>query len=209
MGRRRKTQRGRGNVVSRPARVPRVLIACHVPSKHGIVTWEGHEIVGYVDVQPGGSGSDGLPYYRGWSAIPDSLMGTLDMVLSVGCPVVPVLQDGRITSFTEPPPESPVYEEATYELVNVSLDLLRPGGVLLFPKLIRVAPVIVNALKEKGATAEMVSIPKPRWFKHGTTVCNDSFSAETLSGLQITKGAVGGRRRRRYPLRSRRRSIKS
>jgi len=192
--------------MSRPAGLPRVLIACHVPSDHGIVTWEGHEIVGYVDVQLGKSGSDGLPYYKGWSTIPSSLKGTLDKVVSMGCPVVPVLREGRITSFTEPPRESPMYEEATYELVNASLDLLRPGGILLFPRLDTVAPSIVTALKAKGATAEIVSIPKPRWFKHGTTVFNDAFSKETLPGLQITKGAAGGRR---YPLRSRRRSIRS
>jgi hypothetical protein len=205
--RRRKTQRGRGVAMSRPAGLPRVLIACHVPSTHGIVTWEGHEIVGYVDVQEGTSGSDGLPYYRGWSSIPASLKGTLDTVVSMGCPVVPVLREGRLTSFTEPPAESRIYEQDTYDIVTASLDLLRPGGILLFPRLDIVAPVIVTALTAKGATAEIVSIPKPRWFKHGTDVFNDAFSKETLPGLQITKGAAGGRRR--YPLRSRRRSIRS
>ena len=204
--RRRKPQRGRGVAMSRPAALPRVLIACHVPSDHGIVTWDGHEIVGYVDVQPGESGEDGLPYYQGWSAIPASLKGTLDMVVSMGCPVVPVLREGRITSFTEPPVESRVYEQDTYDIVNASLDLLRPGGILLFPRLDIVAPSIVTALKAKGATAELLSIPKPRWFKHGTTVLNDAFSKETLPGLQITKSTTGGRR---YPLRSRRRSIRS
>jgi hypothetical protein len=183
-------------------------MACHIPSRDGIITWEGHEIVGYVDVQPGQSGSDGLPYYEGWDAIPASLKGTLDMVVSVGCPVVPVLREGRITSFTDPPVESRVYEQDTYDIVNASLDLLRPGGVLLFPKLDFPAhPSIVTALKAKGAGVESISIPKPRWFKHGATVFNDAFSAETLPGLQITKGAAGGRRR--YALRSRRRSIRS
>ena len=205
--RRRKTQRGRGVAMSRPAALPRVLIACHVPSTHGIVTWEGHEIVGYVDVQEGSSGSDGLPYYKGWSAIPASLKGTLDRVVSMGCPVVPVVREGRLTSFTEPPVESRIYEQDTYDIVNASLDLLRPGGILLFPRIDIVAPSIVTALKAKGATAEIVSIPKPRWFKHGTDVFNDAFSKETLPGLQITKGAAGGRRR--YALRSRRRSIRS
>ena len=209
MGRRRKTQRGRGVAMSRPAALPRVLIACHVPSTHGIVTWDGHEIVGYVDVQEGSSGSDGLPYYQGWASIPASLKGTLDTVVSMGCPVVPVLREGRITSFTEPPVESRTYEQDTYDIVNASLDLLRPGGVLLFPKLDFPAhPSIVTALKAKGATVESISIPKPRWFKHGATVFNDAFSAETLPGLQITKSTMGARRRR-YALRSRRRSIRS
>ena len=194
--------------MSRPARIPRVLMACHVPSKHGIITWEGHEIVGYVDVQPGESGTDGLPYYEGWDAIPASLMGTLDMVVSVGCPVVPVLRDGRITSFTEPPADSPMYEQATYDIVTTSLSLLRPGGVLLFPKLdFPAAPSIVTALTAKGATVESISVPKPRWFKHGSNVFNDAFSKETLPGLQITKSAAGGRRR--YPRRSVRKSIRS
>jgi hypothetical protein len=130
------------------------------------------------------------------------------MVLSVGCPVAHVFQEGRLTSFTEPPAESPVFERDTYTIVNASLDLLRPGGVLLFPRLTRVDPVIVAALKAKGATAEIISIPKPRWFKHGPTVSNDSFSKETLTGLQITN-SITGARRRRYPLSSRRRSMRS
>jgi hypothetical protein len=129
------------------------------------------------------------------------------MVVSMGCPVVPVVREGRLTSFTEPPVDTPVYEKETYTIVNAALDLLRPGGILLFPRIDIVAPSIVTALKAKGATAEIVSIPKPRWFKHGSTVFNDAFSKETLPGLQITKGTSGGRRR--YPRRSVRRSIRS
>ena len=204
MVRHRKTyrrQRGRAR--------PRVLVACHAPSVYGTISWEGHDIVGYVDVLNGQAGSDGLPYYKGWASVPAELKGTLDMVLSVGCPVVPVLKEGRITSFTEPPKDSPVYERDTYEIVNASLDLLRPGGVLLFPRIDTVSPAIVTALREKGATAEVVEIPKPRWFKHATGehVLNDAFTKDTLVGIQITKGKSGGRRR--YPLRSRRRSIRS
>lgn len=198
MVRRRKTQRGRGTTMSRPAQRPRVLAACHVPSLYGTITWEGHDIVGYVDVQDGQAGADGVPYYKGWASIPADLKGTLDMVLSVGCPVVPVLKEGRIESFTEPPKDSPVYERDTYEIVNASLELLRPGGILLFPKIERVSPIIVNALREKGATAEIVEIPKPRWFKHDASerVLNDAFTKDTLVGIQVTKGRSGGRRRK-------------
>ncbi len=142
---RRRTQRGRGSK-------PRVLVACHVPSLHGTLSWEGHTIVGYVDVLPGAAGEDGVPYYQGWDAVPAELKGTIDIVLSAGCPVVPTIRQGH----------NPVYDATTYAIVEASLALLRPTGVLMFPRIDRAHPRFLAALTAKGATADILSLPNPR-----------------------------------------------
>lgn len=116
----------------------RVFVTCHNPSTHGELTWEGHEIVGYVDITPGDQPSVGK-YYEGWGAVPASLRGTIDLVLAMFCPVGGDLERGDIktlAAYTLPflrrdgtPMIITVYDDVFVK----AFALLKPGGSLLFP----------------------------------------------------------------------------
>lgn len=127
----------------------RVFVTCHNPSTHGELTWEGHEIVGYVDITPGDQPSVGK-YYEGWGAVPASLRGTIDLVLAMFCPVGGDLERGDIKTLaaypTLYPPGHPqagtpfLRRDGTPMMITVYDDvfvkafaLLKPGGSLLFP----------------------------------------------------------------------------
>lgn len=127
----------------------RVFVTCHNPSTHGELTWEGHEIVGYVDITPGDQPSVGT-YYQGWGAVPASLRGTIDLVLAMFCPVGGDLERGDIKTLaaypTLYPPGHPqagtpfLRRDGTPMMITVYDDvfvkafaLLKPGGSLLFP----------------------------------------------------------------------------
>jgi hypothetical protein len=191
----------------------RVFVACHAPSRHGKVTWEGHEIVGYVDVIDGRAVKGDAPYFRGWDSIPKELFGTVDIVLAMFCPVAPALRRGDLTTLDSPPPaDSMNWVRDAYEVLTKSFALLRPGGYILFPRADTIAPGTLALLP----SAEVVDIPKPRWIRHRQSDdrdVNEDYSVETLRGFKVPKPAAGGRRRktrrRRYSLRSRRKSIKS
>ena len=116
----------------------RVFVTCHNPSTHGELTWEGHEIVGYVDITSGDQPSVGT-YYEGWGAVPASLRGTIDLVLAMFCPVGGDLERGDIktlAAYTLPflrrdgtPMTITVYDDVFVK----AFALLKPGGSLLFP----------------------------------------------------------------------------
>lgn len=127
----------------------RVFVTCHNPSTHGEVTWEGHEIVGYVDVTPGDQPSVGK-YYQGWEAVPASLRGTIDIALAMFCPVGGDLERGDIKTLAAYPLVYPsghpkagtpfLRNDGTPMTITVYDDvfvkafaLLKPGGSLLFP----------------------------------------------------------------------------
>jgi len=127
----------------------RVFVTCHNPSTHGEVTWEGHEIVGYVDVTPGDQPSVGR-YYQGWEAVPASLRGTIDLALAMYCPVGGDLEQGSIKTLAaypmlypsgHPKAGTPILRSdgtpmtiTVYDDVFVkAFALLKPGGSLLFP----------------------------------------------------------------------------
>lgn len=206
---RRKTQRGRGPGMSRPAGLPRVFVACHTPSRHGKVTWEGHTIVGYVDVEDGSAVKGDAPYYRGWDSIPASLKGTVDIVLSMYCPSAPALM--REPFQWDTPVATTAYGvQETHEILTKSVPLLRPGGTILFPHIPSVRPETQAILRENGLSVESVEVPRPRWIRHRQEDrydVNEDASRETLHAIQMTR--IAGGRRRRYPLSSRRRSIRS
>ncbi len=195
--------------------MPRVFVACHDPSRHGKVTWEGHDIVGYVDVTPGTSVGD-APYFNGWDSIPASLRGTIDIVLGIGCPIAINLQSGSLTSFADKPSaEDGEFAFATHDIFTKGFTLLKPGGSLLFPRIRNVAPQTLVAIQKTlppgTNTAAIVDIPKPRWMRHRqeeTYDVNEDYSKETVKGLQVTKGLSGGRRRRKTRRTRRRRTTR-
>lgn len=176
----------------------RVLVACHTPSRHGKVTWEGHEIVGYVDVTDGRAVKGDAPYYRGWDSIPKELLGTIDIVLSMFCPVAPALRRGELKTLDSPPSaDAMTWVRDAYEILTNSFALLRPGGYILFPRVDAVAPETLAALP----TAQVVDIPKPRWIRHRQSETGDvnvDYDVDTLRGLKVTKPGPGGRRRKTY-----------
>lgn len=184
--------------------MPRVFVACHDPSRHGKVTWEGYDIVGYVDQHPGTSVGD-APYFKGWDSIPASFHGTIDIVLSMYCPVALTLRTGEVTSFAEPPAsKTDAHASDTYEIVTKGFELLKPGGFFLFPRLQNVPPEVLTALEKTlppgTNTARIVAVPKPRWIRHRQDDrydVNEDYSIDVLPSLQITKGVSGGRRRRK------------
>lgn len=179
--------------------MPKVFVACHNPSLHGKVTWEGHDIVGYVDVMDGGDAS----YYKGWDSVPTSLRGTIDIVLSLGCPVALPFRSGHLTTFDSVSAEDAMFfGQQTQEIVTNGFALLKPGGYLLFPRITVVDPVTIKAMEALPPgknTAELIDIPKPRWIRHRQSDeydVNEDYSKDVLKGLKLTKAATGGRRKK-------------
>jgi len=197
--------------------MPRVFVACHDPSRHGKVTWEGHDIVGYVDQHPGTSVGD-APYFKGWDSIPASLHGTIDIVLAMYCPVaLSIERGGDIDSFAEPPSSPGMWGNAhtMYEITTEGFKLLKPGGFLLFPRVTSIAPQVLTALEKTlppgTNTAKVVAIPKPRWIRHrqdDNYNVNKDYSVDELPGVQVTKGVSGGRRRKSTRRNRRRKSTR-
>lgn len=211
MPRRRKTQRGRGITSSRPKALPRVFVACHTPSKHGKITWEGHEIVGYVNIDDGSAVPGDAPYYKGWDTIPASLKGTIDIVFSAYCPVVPALQSGYFTWDKPAEEDIGIGGKDTHEILTKSFALLRPGGTILFPRVRDIVhPATQEELRKHGLSVEVLeNIPKPRWTRHRQEEdydVNEDYDREVLRGIQMTRVAGG---RRRYPRSSLRKSMRS
>ncbi len=194
MVRRRKThrrQRGRAR--------PRVLVVCQIPSKHGAITWEDHEIVGYVDIQEGKPARDGVPYYRGWDAVPAELRGTIDIVLSINCPVALAIERGWVSSLDTPPASNVDDKQEAFQIFTRGLEVLRPGGHMLFPRVVSISPLFKAAVDGKGHTAEVIEVPKPRWrilAQSDEYDINADYSRDVLPAVRVTKGATGGRRRK-------------
>ena len=205
MPRRRKTSRR-----IRGGRQPRVLVACHIPSRHGKVTWEGHQIVGYVDVNEGAAVAGDAPYYQGWDSIPAELRGTIDIILSIGCPVATGLTSGHFRWESPAEEDIGVYGASVHEILTKGLRLLRPDGTFLFPRLPDVHAATKTVLRTHGLVVETIAnIPKPRWLVHrhdDEYDVNDAHTRDVLRGVQMTRVAGG---RRRHPRSSLRKSIRS
>lgn len=115
------------------------LIVCHNPTNptQGNVTWEGHNIIGYVDITPVGKlkTPPNTPYYDGWETVPATLKGRADVVLSLYCEGLGDFQRGSITSFDEEQtlPTGRKYKLPLYNDIFVkAFEYVKPGGVMLF-----------------------------------------------------------------------------
>lgn len=128
--------------------MPRVFVSCHNPTTHGEVTWEGHEIVGYVDVTPGGQPSVGR-YFQGWGSVPAALRGTIDIVLGMFCPIAGPLRDGIKTVDLYPLAGGVQGGKDMNDIFVKAFALLKPGGVLLFPNVQTMADVSRETLEYK------------------------------------------------------------
>lgn len=137
--------------------LPNVFVSCHNPTlkDHGEIVWDGHNIVGYVDVTPPGAppkknaSFSGL-YCQGWDAIPTELQGTMDIVLALYCPIMQALEHGEIKTLAPYPvlfssgPNAgtpvlingkPTIVKDYNEIIVRAFALLKPGGTLLFPNI--------------------------------------------------------------------------
>lgn len=179
------------------------LIICHNPTDktQGDVTWEGHTIIGYVDVAPKGKlKTPNATYYSGWATIPSTLKGTADVVLALYCPVMGDFREGNIKSFDEEQTfhglklKIPVYNDIFVK----AFEYVKPGGVMLFAG-------ATESIKTKNGSEN------PSW-----TLLKETFGESNLSFgtftedvkykesttdvgtpfLQIRKPATGGKRKR-------------
>lgn len=179
--------------------MPRVLVICHNPTSQGNIVWEGHEIVGYVDILPRGRIAPNAPYYQGWDSIPADLVGTVDIGLALHCPVVETLQ-GKVRTFDVEELRigtNVVKITITNDIFRRGFSYLKPGGYMLFANIetelvdkVKTSPVFQSEFGAENIES-IGAIP-------AITQLNvrNRIQFDRIPFMKITKRVAGGRRRK-------------
>jgi hypothetical protein len=178
----------------------RVLVICHNPTVDGNIVWPDHEIVGYVDIFPAGKRiKPNAPYYQGWDSVPADLVGTIDIVLSLFCPVSDAFH-GRVKTFDVVETrmgETVIRTTTINDIFRRGFSYLKPGGYMLFPNIDEERVPSIKSLpifqSEFGAENIQFVGMIPAITKVGVRDPTD-FTATPF--MKITKRVAGGRRRK-------------
>ena len=178
----------------------RVLVICHNPAVSGNIVWPDHEIAGYVDISPPGKRiKPGAPYYQGWDSVPADLVGTIDIVLSLFCPVSDAF-NGNVKTFDVVETklgETVIRTTTMNDIFRRGFSYLKPGGYMLFPNIDADRVSSIKALKvfqsEFGEENIQFVGTIPAITKVGVRNPTDF---TTTPFMKITKRVAGGRRRK-------------